>query len=358
MSSRLALLRERLKNQGLQAMLVMQPQNRCYLSGFTGSTGWLLVSDEHAVIMTDSRYWEQVGRECSDFELFKVDNKIPDAFPLAAAENVGCLGLSGPLAFEAEFVSYALHREIQAAIPDIQLQPVDDLIEQLRMVKEPQEIEAMREAARIADEALAAVSGLIRPGTTEQELAANLQFQMRLRGADKDSFDAIVASGPNGALPHARPSDRRFGEHELVTIDFGAMWRGYNSDMTRTVSTGRVDGELADVYRLVRRAQQTALEALRPGLSCSAADAIARDIIAEAGHGEHFGHGLGHGVGLAVHEIPWLNRRDDTVLAEGMVVTVEPGVYLPQLGGVRIEDMAVITADGFDVLTRAPKMDL
>lgn len=358
MSNRLTRLRERMTENGVEALVVMQPQNRRYLSHFSGSTGWLLITQQEAIVMTDSRYWEQVGRECGDFDLFKVDNKVTNAFPQALAENVARLRMGGPLGFEADFVTFGQHAQLASALPAIELKPLKDVIEQLRMVKEPEEIEAIRRAANIADEAFALVGDMVRAGTTEQEFAANLQFQMKLRGADKESFDAIVASGPNGALPHARPSARAFGKGELVTIDFGATWCGYNSDMTRTLWTDEVTGELADIYRLVRKAQQTALDALRPGLSCSAADAIARDIIVEAGYGERFGHGLGHGVGLAVHESPWLSRRDDTALRAGMVVTVEPGVYIPALGGVRIEDMAVITEDGREVLTCTPKLDL
>lgn len=358
MPNRLSRFREQLKSQSLESMVIMQPENRRYLSHFSGSTGWLLISDEHAVIMADFRYWEQIRHQCPDFELFKLDNKVPNAFPLALAENVERLHLSGQMGFEADFVPFGLHEQVAATVKGVEFKPVKDLIEQLRIVKDSAEVDAIREAARIADEALEAVREMVKPGVTEQELAAHLQFQMKLRGADKESFDTIVASGPNGALPHARPTERAFGGGEMVTIDFGATWRGYNSDMTRTLWTTGVSEELADIYRLVRKAQQTALEALRPGLSCSGADAIARQIIADAGHGEHFGHGLGHGVGLAVHEMPWLSRRDDTVLREGMVVTVEPGVYVPGVGGVRIEDMAVITGDGYEVLTRTPKLDL
>jgi Xaa-Pro aminopeptidase len=358
MTLRLSRLREQMAERELRALLIMQPQNRRYLSGFSGSTGWLLITPEKALLLTDSRYWEQVGREVPHFELVKLDNQKANPFVTTLVECLERCGVSGAIGFEADSVTVAQFEQLQEALPHLQWTGAGEALDELRLIKDPAEVELMRRAARIADEALAALEPRLRPGTTEREIAAALQYEMKLRGAEKESFDAIVASGPNGALPHAKPTDRAFCEGDLVTIDFGATYQGYNSDMTRTVAIGQVNGKLADIYRLVRRAQQTALEALRPGLTCKQADAIARDMIEAAGYGELFGHSLGHGVGLAVHENPRVGRNSDTVLRRGMVVTVEPGVYVPELGGVRIEDMAFITDDGYDVLTTAPKLDL
>ncbi len=356
--SRLNHLRARMRERSLPGLLVTQAQNRRYLSGFSGSTGWLLVTDACACLLTDSRYWEQVKRECPEFELVKVDNRDDNPFVTSLRDLIGGRRFEGPLGFEPDAVPYLLYSTLQEFLPRMALQPAANLVEDLRLLKDADEVRAMQEAARIADEALAAMQGQMRPGTTERDFAARLAFEMRLRGADKESFDAIVASGPNGALPHARPGPRAFEPGELVTVDFGATCHGYNSDMTRTLPTAPVTGRLAEIYRIVRHAQRTALTALRPGMTCGEADAIARGIIDQAGYGANFGHSLGHGIGLAVHESPRLRRNDSTVLQPGMVVTVEPGIYVADLGGVRIEDMALITDTGYQVLTHSPTLDI
>ncbi|PKO21370.1 MAG: Xaa-Pro dipeptidase [Chloroflexi bacterium HGW-Chloroflexi-1] len=345
-------MRAALVEADIDALLVSQPENRRYLSGFTGSAGWLLITADQALFATDFRYFEQVGMECPDFELVPMERTFADVLPaMLARAGVRRLG------FEADFATFADVQAWSKAAPDTEWAPTKELVIRLRAVKDAVEISALRAAIQLADEALAAALAQAHGGMTERELAWLIESYMRTHGAEAVSFDIIVAGGPNGARPHARATDTPLPAGVPIVIDMGARLNGYCSDITRTICLGEPadPGRFWEVYHTVLRAQQAAEAALRPGMTGQEADAVAREIITEAGYGEYFGHHLGHGVGLAVQEEPRLSRTNTAALAPGNCVTVEPGIYLPGWGGVRIEDIVLITEDGVEVLTAAPK---
>ena len=344
-------MRPKLIEEELDAVLITQPENRRYLSGFTGSAGVLLISAEQAILATDFRYYEQVSKQAPDFELAKIKDKftniLPDLVAQVGARRVG---------FEAAHLPYAQYQEWAEVAEGIELVPTKELVEGLRAVKDEGELEIIRRAVALADGAMAHVLDVMEPGMTERAVAWEIETYMRTHGADKVAFDIIVAGGPNGAMPHAQPSDAPIQAGEPIVMDIGALINGYHSDLTRTVCLDRPDDRFREIYEIVLRAQLAAEEGVRAGMTGREADALARSVIEEAGYGEHFGHGLGHGVGLAVHEKPRLSKlSEEEVLQPGMVVTIEPGIYLPGWGGVRIEDMVVVGEDGVEVLTQASK---
>jgi Xaa-Pro aminopeptidase len=347
--SRADRLADALERRELDLLLVTNLVNVRYLTGFTGSNAMAIVGRDVRRFITDFRYVEQAALEVEGFDR----EQGPQDF-------VGALGEGWPegdlrLGFDDENVSVRRHQRLREVIPDrISLEPAGGMVEALRAVKEPEEVEQIAAAAALADE----VYGVLREqglvGRTEREVALALEDEMRRRGA-QPAFDSIVASSERGALPHAQPADVPIATGTLVTLDIGARLDGYCSDCTRTWATGDLPDDLAEAYALVRRAQEAALAAVRPGPEGREVDAVARDIIEAAGHGEHFGHGLGHGVGLEVHEGPRLARTAEAPLAAGNVVTVEPGVYLSGRGGVRIEDLVVVGEDGHRVLSGTTK---
>jgi Xaa-Pro aminopeptidase len=341
-----AVLRER----ELDALLVADPLNLRWLTGFTGSNGAAVVGPGIRRFLTDFRYLvqsrEQVPEEWGDAEI---------ATDLLARAAEG--GLPGRVGFEDDHLTVKQHARLAELVgDDVELVAAGGIVEELRLVKSPEEIELIRAVAKLADEAFTEVvleGGII--GKTERDVALDLEVAMRRRGAEGVSFSPIVAAGEHGALPHASPRDVPIPAGTLVVIDWGAQKDGYASDCTRTVATGDIDPRDRAVYDLVLHAQQEALAAVRPGPLGREVDAIARQIIDDAGHAEHFGHGLGHGVGLDVHEEPRLSKQGETAIEAGHVVTVEPGVYLPGQVGVRIEDLVAVTEDGHDVLSSLPK---
>ena len=338
-----------LAERELDLLLVTNLFNVRYLTGFTGSNAMAIVGREVRRFITDFRYVEQAAQQVQGFDR----EQGPQDF-------VTALGGGWPsgelrLGFDDQHVSVRTHGRLREVIPDrIELVAAGGIVEALRAVKEPGEVERIAAAAAVTDE----IYGWLREqglvGRTEREVAVALEHEMRRRGAEP-AFDSIVASSERGALPHAEPADVPIARGTLVTLDIGARLDGYHSDCTRTWATGELPDDLADAYALVQRAQQAALNAVRPGPEGREIDAVARDIIAAAGHGEHFGHGLGHGVGLEIHEGPRLARTGEAPLVAGNVVTVEPGVYLPGRGGVRIEDLVVVTGDGRRVLSGTTK---
>lgn len=350
--SRLARLRAAVAATGADAFLVSQPDNRAYFSGFSGSSGWLLVTADRAFIATDFRYYEQVGLQCPHFELFRVQTTFSDLLP----EMIAAAGVRR-LAFEADHATFADVQSWSRAAPEVEWVPMQGVGMGLRAIKEPAEVTALRAAIALTDEALAAALAQARPGMTELELAWLIESYMRTHGAQGVSFELIVACGPNGARPHARPGNDPLVAGVPVVIDIGARVNNYCADLTRTVCLGQPadPGRFWEVYNTVLQAQLAAEAAIRPGLTGAEVDAVARDVITAAGYGPNFGHGLGHGVGLVVHEEPRLSRTFTGTLAAGQVVTVEPGIYLPGWGGVRIEDIVLITENGAEVLSRAPK---
>jgi Xaa-Pro aminopeptidase len=334
----------------VDALLVTDLVNLRYLTGFTGSNGMAVVGRDVRRFITDFRYVEQAAAEVEGFDR----EQAPADFNAALAD--GWPDGAFRLGFEDDHVSVRRHARLRELLPErVELVAAGGAVEKLRAVKDAGEIARIRAAAELADavyEKLRA-DGLV--GRTERAVALAIEDEMRRLGAEGPSFDSIVASAERGALPHAHPTDAEIPRGTLVTLDIGARLDGYCSDCTRTWATGDLPDDLAEAYALVHRAQAEALEAVRPGPEGRAVDAVARDIIAAAGHGEHFGHGLGHGVGMEVHEAPRLARTAEGTLAAGNVVTVEPGVYLPGRGGVRIEDLVVVTEDGHSVLSGTTK---
>lgn len=319
-----------------------------YLTGFTGE-GALLLSERGSLLLTDSRYTEQARREVPGLALKEVKGKYVAAVTTAVNELK-----VGRVAFAAKRMShYWVQRLGEQA--DAELIALEDPVGSLRRVKKPEEIERIRRATKLAEAALTELLQKIEAGQSEQELALELEVIMRRSGAEKAAFDLIVAAGENSAHPHHRPKKRRLQKGDLLLFDIGAQVDGYCCDLTRVFAVGEVPARALEIYGLVLRANRAAVAAVKAGASGKAVDAVARDMIDEAGYKEHFGHGLGHGVGLEVHEGPSLSSLSGDTLEAGMVVTVEPGVYLPGFGGIRIEDLVVVTKDGCEVLTSFPR---
>ena len=349
MNERLQRLQKLMTEKSLEAILITHPVNRQYLSGFDGSNGALLVGEKEAFLFTDFRYLEQAGKQAPHCELRPWKAGLGEALkPVIEAAGWSSL------AFEEEQVTYGLYRRLQDTLP-LELTPEKGLVEELRAVKSSAEIESLREGAAVMDRAFDYLLELARPGMTEREVAVELEFFLRRQGSTGTRFSYIVASGERGSLPHGIASGKRLNAGELVTVDFTGTFGGYATDMTRTFALGEPGPRAREIYEIVRRAQEEARERLEPGMSGIEADALARNIIDEAGYGEYFGHGLGHGLGLEVHERPTLSPRSDDILAPGMVVTAEPGIYIPRWGGVRIEDMVLITSGGAESLTRCSR---
>ena len=357
-ATRLEALREALSERGLDGLLVSQPASRRYISGFTGSAGLLLILPDEAILATDSRYTAQARSQAPGFRVVEATGDLARWLPPLLEGKARALG------FESEHLTVASYRDLLKARrklpPDLRprLVPVRGLVEGLRARKTAAELEAIRRAAALADAAVAHLERSLRPGMSEREAAWTVERFLRENGSEELPFPIIVASGPNAALPHAEPSDRVIGEGEPVVVDLGARVGGYASDLTRTLCLGTPDGTFIRVYRAVEHAQRRALEHLRPGMKGGEADALAREVIRRAGYGQAFRHGLGHGVGLEVHEPPRLGPRSRDALEEGMVFTLEPGIYLEGWGGVRIEDMVSLGEKGASLITRARRITL
>jgi Xaa-Pro aminopeptidase len=339
-ADRRARAQEMVRALGADAVLVTARPNVRYLTGLASSNAaLLLLADGEGLLATDSRYALAAQRDAPDLELL-TERFIEGKLATEAARRGAAV-----LAFEAQEMTVERHAAI-ARDAGVTTVPFGRKIEELRMVKDAEELELLATACRLSSQAIADVLPQIRPGLSERTLASLLDYRMIELGADGPAFDTIVASGPNGAIPHHAPTDRPLRRGDLVTMDFGALYQGYHADMTRTVAVGEPAGWQRDVYELVAEAQRTGIEAVEPGAEAGAVDAAAREVIEAAGHAEHFQHGLGHGVGLEIHEAPMLGYGAAGKLADRVPVTVEPGVYLPGKGGVRIEDVLVVTAGG------------
>ena len=351
---RLRKLRTSITERGLDALLLSQPGNLFYLSGFTGSSGWLFISGQNAILATDFRYVEQAKGEAPDFELIQTKQELRDWLPGLVSD----LGWH-KLGFEANFISYEGYNRLSETIKtkqvNLELIPTTGIVEQLRSVKEPEELGFITKAVELTDAAFEQAKTIIRPGMTEKEAAWEIEKFLRQEGSEGMPFEIIVASGPNSALPHARPTEKTIRSGEAVLIDMGARIGGYCSDFTRTLFLGKADKTLQEIYNIILKAQTTAIERVESGMDASQADRLARSVVEQAGYGDAFGHGLGHGVGLAVHEFPTLGPSSSDSLADGMVFTIEPGIYLAGQGGVRIEDMVVLKNGKAQVLTKASK---
>lgn len=350
MGNRVERLREFFEGKQVDAFLVTSEKNRRYLSGFSGTTANLLILKDDALLITDFRYLEQAGKEAPRFRVVDNERNMLERIALLLKERkVKRLG------FEEKHVTVEEYGKWGALFEAVQLLPMGNAIEEMRLRKDEEELNRIRKAAAIADQAFQHILTFIRPGVTEMEVAAELEYQMRKLGASGPSFQTIIASGFRSAMPHGVASEKKIENGELVTLDFGAVYQGYVSDITRTVAVGEISPKLKEIYEICLEAQKEGVRKIGPKMTGKEADAICRDYIAAKGYGEAFGHGTGHGIGLDIHEEPTLSLKGEIVLEPGMVVTVEPGIYLPGLGGVRIEDDILITENGNEVITQSKK---
>ncbi|AZR73559.1 Xaa-Pro dipeptidase [Anoxybacter fermentans] len=351
MKQRVERLKKLFTAKGLDGVLITKAENRRYITGFTGSAGVGIITEDRNILVTDFRYLEQAAEQAPDFEI--VDGTMD--IVVKVQEVVNELKIK-KLGFESQGMTFFDYQQYINQIGDIaELVPLDGLVEELRLIKDEEEIEMIKKAAEIADAAFEHIQSFIKPGVTEVEVALELEYFMKKMGSQKNAFDFIIASGPRSSLPHGVASDRVIQSGEFLKMDFGAVYNGYHSDITRTVVVGEPNEKMIEIYNIVKEAQQSVLDQIKAGMTTKEADAIARNIIAEAGYGSNFGHGLGHGIGLEIHEGPRVSFKEEVILKENMVITVEPGIYIPQWGGVRIEDDVVITKDGCRVLTSATK---
>ena len=355
LKSRLNKLRQKLADNEVDAFFISQPENRYYLSGFDGSDGFLLITPQNTILATDFRYIEQARRQAPDYKIFQITHNIVDWFPRLVVElNLKRLG------FEAGHITFARYRQLTDALnkakSQLKLVSVDGLVESLRAIKEPEEIELITKASAISDSAFEYIEDIIHIGMSEKEVAWEIEKFMREQGSQSIPFDSIVASGPNSALPHAQPSEHAIHSGEPIVIDIGARIGSYGSDLSRTICVGSHDDTFNKVYDTVLRAQLAAIATIKEGMTGEEADNLAREVIKQAGHGEAFGHSLGHGVGLAPHERPRLGPNSKEQLVNGMVFTIEPGIYLTGWGGVRIEDTVVMESGKIRVISRARKI--
>ncbi len=356
--SRLKDLRKKLTDKTPDMLWIAQSENRRYLSGFRAfdlqlneSSGSLFITGKKAILITDSRYTVEAEHEAVDFRVVTQKGTFQDEFLRQVEKAKGkCLG------FEGDNVTWNLHKQLSAKLrklpSPVQMKPLNGMIEKMREIKDEAEISLMKKASDMMSKVLNRVLDTLEPGQTEKEIARKIENFSLEAGAEGMAFDSIVASGPNAALPHAVPTNRKIRKRDHVIFDVGLKLDGYCCDMTRTVFMGTPDRKIKEIYKIVREAQLAALEYVRPGEISTKPDSIARDIIKKAGYGEYFGHSLGHGVGLATHEAPRLSPLDPVTLEQGMIVTVEPGIYLPGKGGVRLEEMVAIEKNGPRILTK------
>ena len=335
--------------RGIAALLVTDLENVRYLSGYTGSAGTILLTADSGVFFTDGRYTLQARDEVRDLNVVIEPGTKPSEL------NKHLQALDRPVSFEADQVTVTRLQRWNEEAAGVSFVPTTGIVQDLRLIKDPGEIDLIRQSVEIVDQVFDQVVGVLSPGMTEREVAIEIDFRMRRLGADGVSFDTIVASGPCSAHPHHHPTNRPLQEGDLVTMDFGALRQGYCSDITRTVAMGEPGPAQAAIYQAVLNAQEEAIDAVRPGMKGMDVDAVARKAIERAGYGEYFTHGLGHSLGREVHDGQAFGKAVEQMVAVGMVATIEPGIYVEGVGGVRIEDDVVVTPDGCEVLTRSPK---
>ena len=347
-------MREGFAGKEIDAIFISQPENRRYLSGFDGSSGYLLITEQNAILATDFRYIEQARRQAPGYEIFQIKGDITDWFP----QLIGGISLRR-FGVEARHISLSLYQQLSDILSRVQSQfrlvPVDGLVESLRAIKEPAEIGLIARAAAITDAAMEYIENIIDIGMTEKKIAWEIEKYIREKTDGAVPFDIIVASGPNSALPHAKPSSRPIQSGEPIIIDIGSRIGGYSSDLSRTIYLGNPDENFTKIYDTVLNAQMAAIGGIEEEMTGNEADKKSRMIIEQAGYGEAFGHSLGHGIGLAPHESPRLGPNSGDKLVSGMVFTIEPGIYFPDWGGVRIEDMAVMEGGKARVMSKAKK---
>jgi len=350
LDSRLAAVHAIMASRDVEALLFLGIKNIRYLTGFTGSDAALIVSERQTVLLVDGRYTTQARKQTRGIRVFEYREKAAGIEQVASGLRVKTLG------FEAAAITYEFYALLLKKLKNIKLRAVtEDHLGSLRSVKSQEEIAFIKKAVQISTKALEAVLPFVKPGMPESDIALELHYRIRQQGAEALAFEAIIASGANAALPHAKPGSRRIKKGDLVVMDFGAVYGGYHSDETCTFGIGRLDRSQKKAYEAVKEAHDRALDAVRAGVACREIDGIARRSIEKRGYGKYFTHGTGHGIGLDVHEAPRLSIASDGILQEGMVVTVEPGIYIPGRWGVRLEDSVLVKKGGYEVLTRIPK---
>ncbi|MCD6309990.1 MAG: aminopeptidase P family protein, partial [Candidatus Eremiobacteraeota bacterium] len=340
MKERIKKLRKLMSENDIEAFLVTGIDNRRYLSGFSGSRGWLLILKKRkAFLLTDGRYWEQAEKESPDFDLVKISTGIKDSIFMSLSDLLSRQKFRGTLGFEGEHITFASYRKLRKYVRGHKLTETSGIVEKLRAVKDSEEINLVRKSVSLNDRVFRKILKELKPGITEKEISAKIHYYIESSGGESPSFPSIVAFGPSSAMPHYTPGTRKLKKNDIILIDMGSVFHGYCSDMTRTILFGDVPEKARKIYRIVEKAQKMAISAIRPGVKCSEIDRIARKIIEDAGYGEYFSHNLGHSIGMAVHEPPSFSPGDHTILKAGMLLTVEPGIYLTGFGGVRIEDL-------------------
>ncbi len=345
-------VRARLKRQGLAGLLITNFVNVTYLTGFTGDDSYLLLTQTGDILLSDARYDQQLQEECPGLEL--AIRRPPVLMPELVAKTIAAARVQ-QVGVEADSMTLALRDQLASAAPKVEWMSTRGWVSQLREIKDKPEIECIRRSIDVAQRAFQVLRAALRPEQAERQVAFDLEHQIRLFGGSGCSFPPIIAAGPRAALPHARPGPALVGDSDFVLVDWGAKVDGYASDLTRVLVAAKISPKLERIYGVVLKAQLQAIAAIRPGVLMSEVDRAARQVIEEAGFGRRFGHGLGHGFGLEIHEQPRLAPNQDRPLAAGMVVTVEPGIYVPGWGGVRIEDDILVTRNGHEVLSDVPK---
>ncbi|MBU3145208.1 Xaa-Pro peptidase family protein [Clostridium sp. CF012] len=348
---RVSKLRALMNDKGIDAVLLVGDHNRNYLSGFTGNESFSLITKDKTFFITDSRFTEQANSQVKDYEILEYNKNFPFANflgELIKDNNIKRLG------FEEDVLSFSTYTLYKSKV-QCEFVPMEKMVENIRTIKDESELKLIRRAAQITDETFEHMVKFIKPGMTEREIGLELEFHMKKLGAQELSFPSIIASGVRSSLPHGEATEKVVTKDEFLTLDFGCVYEGYCSDMTRTIVIGKPSEKMIEVYNTVFEAQELALKTFKPNMPAIEVDEVARNYIKEKGYGEYFRHGLGHGVGRQVHEAPSIGYGSREQLKSGMVVTDEPGIYIPGFGGVRIEDLLVITEDGIEVLSKSPK---
>ena len=351
MKNRIRRLQKILLNENLDVLLVTSLPHVRYLSGYSGTNGLILVSLNSSICLTDFRYQQQVKEQVKDLKVQIVQRDLfsglPD-LPILKSKRI-------KLGFESEHLSYEVYRRLKALLPDCLLVPTEKVVESLTVIKDQAEVEKIKKAAEITDLVFSEILDVIKPGERELDLAAEIEYRMKGFGSSTPYYETIVASGKRSALPHGVASDKKIQKGDFVTMDFGAVVDGYTADLTRTIIVGKANKRQNEVYNIVQRAQRHATTQVKPKMKACDLDKTAREIIKRSGYAEYFGHGLGHGIGLLIHDNPAVNPTNQQLLEPGMVITIEPGIYIPNWGGVRIEDDVLITQKGHEVLTTSER---